>query len=225
MEVLQKDLQKSFRRQEEKVPFFKKVIALVLPAVIVAGLFYPVVGLFAFVCMTGAVILSFYKGRYWCYKFCPRGAFLDEFISKFSFQRSVPQVLKSGFSKVFWLFFFIFMMGLNVLRSGGQLNRFGKGIVLLLWITTLLAITGGILFKPRTWCIVCPMGTISGLVGKNKKPLKIDVNRCVECRLCSRNCPMEIEVCSFKEERVESVNCIRCETCVNVCPKDAIANS
>ncbi|WAM31228.1 4Fe-4S binding protein [Caldicellulosiruptor naganoensis] len=226
MEVLQKNLGKGYHKKTTKVPSYKTFVALILPTVIITGLFYPLIGLFAFVCMAGAVILSFYKGRYWCYKFCPRGAFLDEFISKLSFQRSVPQILKSVFSKAFWVVFFILMMAMNLIRSGGDIYKFGKGIVLLLWLTTLLAIIGGILSKPRTWCIVCPMGTISGLVGKNKKSLKIDVNRCVECKLCSKNCPMEIEVCSLKEsEKVKSINCIRCETCANVCPKNAITSS
>ncbi|AZT91117.1 4Fe-4S binding protein [Caldicellulosiruptor changbaiensis] len=226
MEVLEKGLKKGNKKKTEaKKLNYKPFVALLLPTVIIAGLFYPLMGLFAFVCMAGAVVLSFYKGRYWCYRFCPRGAFLDEFISKLSFQRSVPQILKSGFSKAFWVVFFMLMMALNVIRSGGDIYRFGKGVVLLLWLTSLLAIIGGILFKPRTWCIVCPMGTISGLVGKRKRPIEIDVSKCVQCKLCNKNCPMEIEVCSFKENGiVESINCIKCETCAKVCPKDALVS-
>lgn len=227
MEILGRTPKKTEKKETAiKKLNYKSFIALLLPVVIITGLFFPLVGLFAFVCMAGAVILSIYKGRYWCYSFCPRGVFLDEFISKFSFKRPVPQILKSNFSKVFWVVFFMFMMVLNAAKSKGNLYEFGKGIVLLLWFTTLLAMAGGILFKARTWCIVCPMGTMSGLVGKKRKPLRLNTDECIECRLCSKKCPMEIEVCSFRENgAVESVNCIRCETCINVCPKNALQKS
>lgn len=217
MEVLKRGLGVS------RVQISKVFLAFVLFGVLIGGLFYPKLGMFAFVCMMGSVLLSFYKGRYWCYRFCPRGAFLDEFIARASFNKGVPAVLKTKVAKMFMLLFFIVMMSANAILSRGSLERFGKGIVTLLWVTTLISIVLGILFKARTWCIVCPMGTLSGLVGRKNGSLKIDGQKCVECKLCKNNCPMEIEVYLFKEcGSIESTECIKCHKCVKACPKKAI---
>jgi len=221
MEVLERKNEK--RMKMDKSHIAKIFLTFVFFGVLIGGLFYPKVGLFAFVCMIGSVLLSLYKGRYWCYRFCPRGAFLDEFVAKASLNGDIPAALKSNLAKVFMLVFFAVMMAVNIIGSNGDLMRFGKGVAVLLWITTLVAAILGILFRARTWCVVCPIGTISGVVGKKRGTLKIDAQKCVSCKLCNKNCPMEVEVCYFKENgNIESVNCIRCESCAVVCPKNAI---
>jgi polyferredoxin len=221
MEVLERKNEK--RLKMDKSHIAKIFLTFAFFGVLIGGLFYPKIGLFAFVCMIGSVLLSFYKGRYWCYRFCPRGAFLDEFIARASFNKSIPAVLKSRFAKAFMLTFFIVMMSANAILSGGDLERFGKGVVMLLWVTTLVSAILGILFRARTWCVICPMGTVSGVVGKKRGTLKIHTQKCISCKLCNKNCPMEVEVCNFKENgNIESVNCIKCESCKVACPKNAI---
>lgn len=147
----------------------KLFLTFVFFGALIGGLFYPEIGLFVFVCMIGSVLLSLHKGRYWCYRFCPRGAFLDEFVARVSFNKNIPAFLKSRFTKAFMLIFFVVMMSANAILSGGDLERFGKGVVMLLWVTTLIAIILGILFRARTWCVICPMGTVSGVVGKKEE--------------------------------------------------------
>jgi len=43
-------------------------------------------------------------------------------------------------------------------------------------------------------------------------------DKCVNCKKCERNCPMDIEV--TKTEDINSIHCIRCHECVAVCPMD-----
>jgi len=52
--------------------------------------------------------------------------------------------------------------------------------------------------------------------------LRIDTERCIECRACNRECP----ICRFHHlERIEQVSafaCLRCGHCLAVCPTGAI---
>ncbi|XRO74952.1 4Fe-4S binding protein [Methanocaldococcus sp. 28A] len=54
--------------------------------------------------------------------------------------------------------------------------------------------------------------------------VSIDKDKCIDCSLCEKNCPMDIKLLDYKNKgkRVLSTECISCATCLNVCPKDAI---
>ena len=56
--------------------------------------------------------------------------------------------------------------------------------------------------------------------------LKADVSRCVNCKRCTTNCPMSLDVNGLVQKGVMEHNeCILCGTCVDVCPKDVISYS
>lgn len=74
------------------------------------------------------------------------------------------------------------------------------------------------LFVDRPWCkYACPLGAGIGLLGK-LSPLKVtrDPSLCKNCSLCSKSCPMNIDVA--RQIRVHSADCNQCLTCVEVCP-------
>jgi len=50
------------------------------------------------------------------------------------------------------------------------------------------------------------------------------IYNCIDCYLCEKNCPMDIELLKYKNEgkRILSTECILCTTCQDVCPKNAI---
>ena len=56
-----------------------------------------------------------------------------------------------------------------------------------------------------------------------------DINLCVSCGLCSRNCPAKaIEMVDVNGKKYPQFNlgkCIFCDKCVEDCPKKAIKNS
>lgn len=173
MEVLERKNEK--RLKMDKSYIVKIFLIFVFFGVLIGGFFYLKIGLFVFVCMIGSVLLSFYKGRYWCYRFCLRGVFLDEFVVRMSFNKNIFVVLKLRFVKVFMFIFFIVMMSVNVILSGGDLERFGKGVVMFLWVIILILVILGILFRVRIWCVICLMGIVSGVVGKKRGMFKIYV--------------------------------------------------
>lgn len=79
-------------------------------------------------------------------------------------------------------------------------------------------------FINRFWCrYLCPYAALMNVFQYIGRLLHIRSNRihasednCIDCRLCSKSCPMQIEI--HREKRVENVNCIFCLKCVQSCP-------
>jgi len=54
--------------------------------------------------------------------------------------------------------------------------------------------------------------------------LQAEPARCIGCNICTRNCPMSLDVMAMaKQGTMEHPECILCGSCIDVCPKDAIA--
>ena len=77
---------------------------------------------------------------------------------------------------------------------------------------------------PRPFCrYACPLGATIGLIGK-ASPVAVqrDADACLGCDLCSRACPMGLEV--HTATRVTDAQCLGCLECVAACPsRDALA--
>lgn len=75
------------------------------------------------------------------------------------------------------------------------------------------------LFIHRVFCrYFCPLGAQYGLISLTRiLTIKRDVVKCIDCKLCDNNCPMEIQV--SKNEILDSPNCISCGKCILSCPK------
>ncbi len=84
-----------------------------------------------------------------------------------------------------------------------------------------------VMFKDnRAFCkYVCPVPVFQKITSRfSLLKISIDDNRCNNCHLCERNCPMGIELLKYREEgkRILSSECILCLTCQEVCPEKAI---
>jgi polyferredoxin len=116
-------------------------------------------------------------------------------------------------------------MGFMIFRlvhSGGVLAKIAFVFVTMCIITTVLAIILGLLFKPRTWCAVCPMGTLQGVIGRKRNLLRISED-CTECGTCEKVCPIGTAPGGLKTKGfVSSLDCIKCPECVVKCPKGAL---
>lgn len=85
-------------------------------------------------------------------------------------------------------------------------------------IILVITIIGSLIYD-RFFCkYLCPMGALYGIIGK-VSPYKVVRNedKCINCGLCTKNCPVNIDVAHTKE--VKSAECISCQTCVLSCPK------
>ncbi len=53
--------------------------------------------------------------------------------------------------------------------------------------------------------------------------LKAETAKCINCKKCTQNCPMSLDVNGLVQKNVmEHSECVLCGTCVDVCPKDVI---
>jgi ferredoxin-type protein NapH len=53
--------------------------------------------------------------------------------------------------------------------------------------------------------------------------LEADSSKCINCKACTRNCSMSLDVNKMvKKQSMENVECILCGRCVDVCPKGVI---
>ena len=76
------------------------------------------------------------------------------------------------------------------------------------------------LFIERPWCrYACPLGAATGLVGLlSPVQLRRESDACKSCALCSRSCPMGLEVDTAT--KITSPDCIGCLECIDVCPRE-----
>jgi ferredoxin-type protein NapH len=137
-----------------------------LPLIVIGGLFYPFLGYLVVAMMGIFLTLAFFKGRYWCWNLCPRGAFLDIVLSKASLNKPVPGSFTRQWLR--WLVFFIFMSFLifRIIRAGGNLIAIGSVFVVMCILTTIISVILGVSTKHRAWCMICPMGTLQEKIGK-----------------------------------------------------------
>lgn len=203
---------------------WKKYSYTLLLIFIVVSLFDFRIGIVAIICMLAPVIVSFFRGRFWCGNLCPRGNFYDNIMSKFSKNRPVPKFLKSTAFRVFVVLFMFTMFGLGVRQNWGNPAGIGMVFYRIIVITTFIGIALSFFYNHRTWCHFCPMGSLSALVSyfrKDKKVLQVS-NSCVNCKICTKKCPMGISPNEYKGSVLDHPDCIQCSKCVIACPKKSI---
>jgi polyferredoxin len=185
----------------------------------IGGIWYPKLGYFLLLVFASLMIISLFRGRWFCGNLCPRGSFNDFVLGKISFKKKIPKFFLS-----FWLRVpvFVLLMGFMIFRiiqTKGIIDKIGMVFVTMCIVTTSIAILLGVLINPRAWCSFCPMGTVQRWFGGNKYQLKVDLKKCVKCGLCHKVCPMQLKC----NEIFNKPDCIKCGRCIAVCPKKALS--
>ena len=137
-----------------------------LPLVVIGGLFNPLLGYLVVAMMAYFLVLSFFKGRYWCWNLCPRGAFLDLGLSKFSRNKPLPRIFTRPWLRWLVLALLFSFLIWRIKQSGGSLIALGAVFVTMCLLTTIIAIVLGQQTKHRAWCAICPMGTLQEKIGR-----------------------------------------------------------
>ena len=127
-------------------------------------------GILGVLCMTIPVVLAVRGGgRVHCQKYCPRGSFLGRALEKISMNNNLPKFLKTKTIKNIMLVWMISMFSLSVYFAGGDFTKTAFAIFRMMAMSTLVGVVMGVIFKPRSWCVVCPMGYATGLIEKSQK--------------------------------------------------------
>ncbi len=140
-----------------------------LPLIVIGGLFNPWLGYLVLAMMAFFLVLSFFKGRYWCWNLCPRGAFLDILISRLSFNRPLRGIFIKQWFRWAVLVLLMGFLIFRIIHTGGNLIMIGSVFVAMCLLTTIISIILGVLTKHRSWCMICPMGFLQEKIGKIKR--------------------------------------------------------
>ncbi|MFC1658670.1 4Fe-4S binding protein [Candidatus Omnitrophota bacterium] len=145
------------------------IMVWLLPVIVIGGLFIPWLGYLVVAMMAFFLTLSFFKGRYWCWHLCPRGAFLDIVVSKLSANKPLPGIFaRQKFRLAVFILFLVFVV-LRLISTGGDPYLIGYVFVGMCILTTLISIIMGVLAKHRGWCVICPMGFLQEKIGAGRK--------------------------------------------------------
>lgn len=135
----------------------------------ILGILNTYFALLGLICIINPIVISsFGHGRKNCSHFCPRGSFLHNFMEKISLNNSIPKfMLKKWFKNLVVVLLFT-SFTISLYFSKGNIYQIAFSIFRMVVITTLISILLGIIYKPRTWCAICPMGHLSGEITKYK---------------------------------------------------------
>ena len=190
-----------------------------------------------------SAVLAFFTGRVFCGWICPGGA-VQEILFPAN-DRRVPggrlDLIKYGISAL-WLA----ALALFFAKAGGILSvqpLFGieGGLSLATPVSYLMfyVAMGGmaalsLVMGRRPFChygcLLAPFMTAGRFAarvsGTPHLHLEAESDRCIDCRLCTKNCPMSLDVNAMvRREEMFSPECISCGACVDVCPKKVISFS
>ncbi len=201
---------------------------------VTAGTFVQKIHNSSFILMIAAFILAIGFGPLICGWVCPLGSFqewtakLGRKINGKKYNRMVPRQVDS---KLRYIRYLVLALVLYVTATTGKLIfqdydpyfalfNFWSTEVAPMGLTILGIIIVLSLFIERPWCkYACPYGAVLGLFNFIRIfKIRREVSTCINCKLCDKNCPMNIEVSTHQQ--VRDHQCIACMNCTSeqFCP-------
>jgi len=132
-------------------------------------------GILGLICM-GAPMYHALRGngKVHCSHYCPRGSFLGRFLNRISLNNNPPKWIKGKLAKNSLLILMITLLTISMIHAKGDFYKIAFSLFRFMGASFVVGILMGILFKPRSWCQVCPMGHATGIIKdiKDKKDKK-----------------------------------------------------
>lgn len=199
------------------------LLAAVMLITIAFGWAYPILGYTVPAAMVIGMGGGLLRGRYVCGNICPRGSFFDTLFRYLGGTRPVPARFSNMTFRWVVMAALMFIMGVQIAQNPTDPMHWGRVFWLVCVVTTSVGVVLGSIYRARTWCTFCPIGTMANAVGGSKDPLQIS-QACRECGLCETKCPMDLGIVKHKEAgSVPHRDCLKCSACVDSCPKDALS--
>ncbi|OGU00574.1 MAG: FeS-binding protein [Geobacteraceae bacterium GWC2_48_7] len=204
-------------------PLYRWSLGIFMLSVIAIGWKYPLLGFAVPVAMLAGIFGGFFRGRYVCGNFCPRGSFYDTIFGYIGGNRPAPKFLQS--SRFRWIILVVLMgfMTWRIAQEPGEWQHWGSVFWSMCLITTAVGIPLGMIYRSRSWCSFCPVGTIAATIGGDKFLLEID-HDCRQCGACEKQCPMGLSIAEHRDSgALPHGDCIKCSSCLNSCPREALS--
>lgn len=130
-------------------------------------------GLFGIVCITVPMYHALRgRGKIHCSHYCPRGSLLGKFLKQISLENNLPKGMKSKTFKTILLLIMIGMFSFSMFHTWGNINKMAFAIFRFMMVSLTIGVIMGVVFRPRSWCQVCPMGYGTELITKSIKKKK-----------------------------------------------------
>ncbi len=190
-----------------------------------------------------SAVLAFFAGRVFCGWICPGGA-----VQEVLFPANDKRVPGGKFDRIkygiaaAWLaalvFFFVRAGGilsvepLYGIESGFSLATPVSYLMFYVAMGGMVVLSLAVGRRPfcRYGCMLAPF-MIAGRAAARKTGsphlhLEAESEKCIDCRLCTKNCPMSLDVNAMvRASEMYSPECISCAACVDVCPKKVLSFS
>ncbi len=213
----------TYKKSSPKVASYKWILALIMVSVLALGWKFPLLGFIVPIAMLAGIIGSFFRGRWVCGNLCPRGSFLDSWFSLIAANKKIPALFRK---KAFRWSLLVVLMGFMAFRLSqniGSLTHWGLVFWQMCLITTIAGVLLGLRYSARSWCSICPVGTMAGTIGGKKYCLQVDES-CKACGLCEASCPMQLNIAKYRgQESQKEIDCIKCGVCRSICPQDVLS--
>lgn len=180
------------------------------------------------------IILAVLLGRVFCSYICPLGT-IQTLINKLAKKLNIKQIQPNEYIDkilryvkyivLFFVLFITYRAGELILRSYDPWAVFmhlGNGSEIFeeffIGVIILAAVLISSLFIERAWCrYFCPLGAALALISPIRIfKIKRNSTSCVNCKACTKNCPMGITIHS--NDSPSSMECISCGECISSCP-------
>lgn len=184
-------------------------------------------------------ISALFLGRLWCGWACP-AAGLGEVCFPINNKPVSPKL-----NWIKWLIWvpWLSIVVMMVFRGGGyrqvdffHLTESGISIdeplkYIIYYIVVGLFLALAVIVGRRAGChTICWMAPfmilgrkLGNLINLPVLRLKAEKSACINCKRCTRDCPMSLDVNAMVQAgKMENSECVLCGTCADVCPKDVI---
>ena len=184
--------------------------------------------------------LSLVVARLWCGWLCPMGAWQEicSPVFKHTVQDGWRNSVKYGIT-VLWLavlaFLFFSAGGIRSvdpffgMENGLSITSIASLMVVVVIFTIMFIVA--YLMGRRGFChVFCPVAglmvlgrKIRNIAGWPALQLGADASCCIDCKKCSKECPMGLDVNGMvRKGEMENPDCIMCASCADTCPQGAI---
>ena len=188
-------------------------------------------------------VSSLFLGRLWCAWLCPAAG-----LQEASFAVNDKPARGGKLDWIKWGIWFPWVSGITIaaISAGGyhKVNFFhltDSGISVdqpfayIIYYTVVgtflvLSLTAGRRGGCHYICWMAPFMVIGRKIRNRFRwpslRLEADKQKCKQCRSCTKNCPMSLDVDGMvRQGRMENSECILCGSCIDICPEQVITYS